>query len=322
MQKFMKAIAAIMLMVAVICAAGCTKDPNNNGDNGGNNNDGTLNGLFSVSATEQVRFSQGNLQYQASTNTWRFAENQWNLVGTQTPGQWAGAGGNVNGSDNNDISQAYSGWIDLFGWGTSGWNNGNVYYQPWNFQTTGISSEGWGYGPTDGVRYSFNLTGDYSNADWGVYNVIDNGGNLLWRTLTHEEWRYLLFTRGGVSGLRYAKAKVNGVNGVILLPDGWNDDNYSLHSINLANNPYSSNVISANDWKNSLEINGAVFLPAAGYRFLAITDDVCSWGCYWSVSCGGENYGGYTLEFNDVRLGTSLEVRDVGRSVRLVCPAE
>lgn len=42
---------------------------------------GAINGLFSVSATQQVYFSQGNLQYQASTNTWRFAENQWDYVG-------------------------------------------------------------------------------------------------------------------------------------------------------------------------------------------------------------------------------------------------
>ena len=42
MRKFMKAIAAIMLMVAVVCAAGCKKpdDPNNGGNNDGGNNGG------------------------------------------------------------------------------------------------------------------------------------------------------------------------------------------------------------------------------------------------------------------------------------------
>ena len=40
-------------------------------------NDGAINSLFSVSDDLQVRFSRGNLQYQASTNTWRFAENQY-----------------------------------------------------------------------------------------------------------------------------------------------------------------------------------------------------------------------------------------------------
>ena len=64
--------------------------------------DGALPGLFSVSATQRVYFSQGNLQYQASTDTWRFAEHQYDYVG----------------SDNRSISSTYSGWIDLFGWGT------------------------------------------------------------------------------------------------------------------------------------------------------------------------------------------------------------
>lgn len=64
--------------------------------------EGALIGEFSVSATKKVRFSKGNLQYQASTNTWRFAENQWDFVG----------------EPNFNISPNYDGWIDLFGWGT------------------------------------------------------------------------------------------------------------------------------------------------------------------------------------------------------------
>lgn len=63
---------------------------------------GAIGGLFSVSATQQVYFSQGNLQYQASTTTWRFAEHQYDYVG----------------ADNENISSTYSGWIDLFGFGT------------------------------------------------------------------------------------------------------------------------------------------------------------------------------------------------------------
>ena len=42
---------------------------------------GALSGKFSVSAAEQIQFSQGNLQYQASTNTWRFAEHQYDMIG-------------------------------------------------------------------------------------------------------------------------------------------------------------------------------------------------------------------------------------------------
>ena len=63
---------------------------------------GALTGRFSVSANTTVQFSKGNLQYQASTDTWRFAENQYDTIGAA----------------NTNISQTYNGWIDLFGWGT------------------------------------------------------------------------------------------------------------------------------------------------------------------------------------------------------------
>lgn len=59
-------------------------------------------GVFSVSADKQVSFAPGNLQYQASTKTWRFAENQYDYIG----------------EDNVNISDSCIGWIDLFGWGT------------------------------------------------------------------------------------------------------------------------------------------------------------------------------------------------------------
>ena len=65
--------------------------------------EGSLPGLFTINADgDQVHFSQGNLQYQASTNTWRFAEHQYDYVG----------------ADNANISATYTGWIDLFVWGT------------------------------------------------------------------------------------------------------------------------------------------------------------------------------------------------------------
>jgi uncharacterized repeat protein (TIGR02543 family) len=69
---------------------------------GGFDSNGATNARFSVRANKMVRFSRGNLQYQASTNTWRFAENQYDTIG----------------ADNTNISATNTGWIDLFGWGT------------------------------------------------------------------------------------------------------------------------------------------------------------------------------------------------------------
>ena len=187
---------------------------------------GAIQAPFSVSATKQVYFSQGNLQYQASTNTWRFALNQYDRAGL------------ANTQDS--LSATYSGWIDLFGWGTSGWNSGAVAYQP--YSTSNINSD---YYP--GGAYTNNLTGAYANADWGVYNAISNGGNQAgqWRVLTKDEMEYLLNTRNKATKLR-AQAFVNYVPGLILFPDNWsapwdvytklnendyNSNNYDIYSI-------------------------------------------------------------------------------------------
>ena len=122
--------------------------------------EGAINGLFTINDNgDQVYFSQGNLQYQASTNTWRFAEHQWDYVGTQIPDVQGYVGGNVAGSSNHLIAETYNGWIDLFGWGTSGWNCGNYYYHPWD----SVSNSSSLYGPPG----EFDLTGFYSNSDWG-----------------------------------------------------------------------------------------------------------------------------------------------------------
>ena len=287
---------------------------------------GALNGLFSVSGNAQVRFSQGNLQYKASTNTWRFAESQLDYIGTQNPDYYGCWGGTVSGSDNANISQNYSGWIDLFGWGTSGWNNGNLYYYPYSADAN-YDIQGYGYGPTNGVSYNFGLTGQYANADWGVYNAISNGGNQagLWRTLTGDEWDYLLNTRGTLTGTRYAFATVNGIKGLILVPDNWPEE-LALNDPNGGN--YNSNTITAANWTNILEANGAVFLPAGGYRAGSVYE-VGRFGNYWASSCYPNTYYAnyftfyhYTYNYSTYHGAyvNAITERYEGMSVRLVHP--
>ncbi len=207
--------------------------------------EGALPGLFSVSATQQVHFSQGNLQYQATTDTWRFAEHQYDYVGY----------------DNINISPTYSGWIDLFGWGTSGWNSGAVCYQPWS-NSTSYSD----YYP--GGSPSASLTGGYAEADWGWHNAISNGGNAVhtWRTLSGSEWDYLLRIRTNANE-KWATGTIDGTRGVILLPDSWTlpegctfNPGGLMPDANWTNNTYS-----LSQWA-TMESAGAVFLPAAGYR--------------------------------------------------------
>ena len=230
--------------------------------------EGDLPGLFSVAEGRQVRFSRGNLQYQASTGIWRFAEHQYDFVG----------------KDNEKISETYDGGIDLFGWATSGYNHGAVCFQPWcDHKDTQSNAMHYAYG-----NASYGLEAMDGKADWG-YNAISNGGNRenQWRTPSKEEWVYLLFVRNTASGIRFAKACVDGVNGLLLLPDNWKVSTYQLNSVNNTDLGFNTNVVGLSDWQHVLEPAGAVFLPKAGARTIdGVYEDT---GYYYSSSAGVGN---------------------------------
>ena len=91
-----------------------------------------LPGEFTINAGGgKVYFSQGNLQYQASTSTWRFATSQYEAIG----------------SGNSNVSASYDGWIDSFGWGsgnqpTQTSEEPNVYSTFVDWGTNAISNGG------------------------------------------------------------------------------------------------------------------------------------------------------------------------------------
>ena len=287
--------------------------------------EGAIDGLFSVSSTKQVYFSQGNLQYQASTSIWRFAENQWDYVGDATNGNVYV--GEVK-SNNASISSSYTGWIDLFGWGTSGWDCGNTYYRPWD-SNNGSSRN---YGPNG----QYNLTDSYANSDWGYYNAISNGGNQShqWRTLTKDEWTYLCDTRTtggtvfGTSQARYTQATINtdgtGVNGIILFPDGVDIASSEVTTAGTVNGASNWTTKCTTAQWTALEAKGCVFLPAAGYRNGTSVSSVNSYVCYWSSSYSSNGY--YNAYYVRILSGTvslqSYGERYKGSSVRLVHPVE
>ena len=289
-------------------------------------------GLFSVSATQQVTFSRGNLQFNATAGThqcadgttkqgtWRFAEHQWDYVG----------------SANENVSSSYNGWIDLFGWGTSGWNNteNNPYavnYNPWSTSTSTTNStyNYYGYGPSTN-QTDKNLTGTSVNYDWGVYNQIGDDAPGSWRTLTKDEWVYLFHGRTNYANL-FGLGTVNGVQGTIILPDSWitpvgltftpsTDKGLSwegsyYHNSNDDN--YSHNSYTSSQWE-LMESAGAVFLPAAGNRKGTSVYDTGSDGFYWSSAQGGSG-GAYRQYFDTSYLyPQSYGGRYHGFSVRLV----
>ena len=277
MRKIVRNLVLLSVTAAMFTACG-------DGTSSGVSSNGTLvKGEFTVARGKKVYFSRGNLQYQASTNTWRFAENQWDMIG----------------EDNENISPNYDGWIDLFGWGTSGFNGKSPYM---------TSKEGTDYG--DGKN---DIAG--TNYDWGVYNKISNGGNKagMWRTLTIDEWNYILHGRPHCEDL-FSKGRVDGINGLILLPDEWD---YSF-GFSPRSEGWKTNDYTLEEW-SIMESHGAVFLPAAGNRYGTDVDYVGSSGYYWSSSARDDD-GADCLSFGSsgVYTGSYDYGRYYGRSVRLV----
>jgi len=185
----------------------------------------------------------------------------------------------VLGDANAYTAYNYYGWIDLFDFGA-------------------------GADPTHASDSRYFNPDFYT--EFGV-NPIHNGGDSVnaWRTLTFEEWRYLLLVRDGAEEL-FGMGSIDGHNGVILLPDNWmfikpenisfapgNDLNMSWQYSPVAgyidNNyeadHYTDNVYTLDEWA-VMEAAGAVFLPVGGERYTLgqkkTISGVNSGGKYWS----------------------------------------
>ena len=269
---------------------------------------------YKVSDSTSVYFSQGNLQFNATQGThataskdtvkgtWRFAENQYDYIG----------------STNKEISETYDGWIDLFGWGTSGWNSKTICYQPWSTTTTNSY-----YYP--GGSSSNDLTGTYANADWGVYNAISNGGDEpnKWRTLTTSEWQYLFKNNKWTFG--YINDGTNSYLCFMLIPETFTaPEGTTVTVVSTTTSSTSANafVPSANNYTTeqfaSLEQLGVVALPCGGSRSGSSMSDVGTGGHYWSSSAYDSELA-YEFYFYSTHVYSNYSnIRFDGMSVRLV----
>ena len=193
------------------------------------------------------------------------------------------------GNGNAYISSTYDGWIDLFGWGT-----GNA--------PTKVSQEAKNYS---------------TFSDWGI-NAISNGGNITnqWRTLTRDEWVWLFCSRTNAATL-FGLGSVNGVNGVIILPDNWKKpsgasfvasstkglkrENYASQGAcynKTEGDFYSYNTYTTEQWA-IMEQAGAVFLPTAGWVGGVNISGLNTSGWYWCSTYGGpENMRPFTFDQN------------------------
>ena len=287
--------------------------------------DGKLPGAFSVSDTKVVYFSQGNLQYQASTNTWRFAENQYEAVGGSN-GEGCAAPYNNTSSANHSPSASQTGWIDLFGWAASGISRtGVTAYQPYSTSETDTD-----YGTTATTSADETL----GNYDWGK-NMGDG-----WRTLTAEEWGYLIGPGNGgttPSGQRANYQSLRGLcqitvgstsyPGLMILPDDLYNNlptegdiasKWAACAVAAGNSlQYTNATFTEKEW-TALQDAGAVFLPAAGFRNGTAVHYAGANGNYWSSSASSSTNAFY-LYFRARYLDPEYSnYRYSGRSVRLV----
>ena len=274
---------------------------------------GAIDGLFSVSSTKQVYFSQGNLQAVGTTSsspssgwTWQFAEHQYDYIGGRSNGGSEDQTGNNYINGKGSVSNA--GTVDLFGWSTNADTN---YYGIHNSE--------------DASTYS----GDF--VDWG--NAIGSG----WRTLTPAEWEWILgpsasptpgtncrisSTVNCVENARYAKATVAGKAGLIIFPDSYTHpgDVTASESVNAAGAAYTANNYDATAW-GKMEAAGAVFLPAAGSRSVVTNNSVQACGViggYWSSVVQSDD-NAYCLGFQPSDIGPAVfNPKRFGASVRLV----
>lgn len=197
-----------------------------------------------------------------------------------------------------------SDWVDLFGWGT--WTGNN----PSPLKTSQTAT-------------------DY------IWNNLDFNQNLYgstaWRTLSKDEWAYLLNSRtasrvNGVDNARYAKATVNGKWGLIIFPDTYTHPSSvpaAPANINTSNAAFTGNSYSSSDWA-LMEDAGCVFLPAAGYRQNNSGTQYAyrnNMGYYWSSTPGNNTSTANYLFFRDngVYPGTNGTTDNFkGHTVRLV----
>lgn len=253
---------------------------------------GKLNGVFSVSPSQKVNFSRGNLRaatFDGWNHTcWDFYAHQYEINSLTERDR-----------DNNvwDRTTTEDTEIDLFTWGCGNWSTnpaGADYY-----------------------KSESQLAG---NTDWGS-QVLPAG---RWRTLTKTEWRFL-FTNVETRGAELAKlaklsvfiyyGKNQFVNGVVLAPDGNTETIQSEY--------YLDDVEGEPKWSQAEQKYGFVFLPMAGERYPSNNvHGYSSTGVarYWSSTSSSSTMSSCLVVKNSSTIDSIIDTFSKGRgaAVRLV----
>ena len=114
------------------------------------------------------------------------------------------------------------------------------------------------------------------------------------------------------------EATVNGVSGLVLLPDDW-----TMPSGIIFNSGYGfdKNTYTVSEWAK-MEEYGAVFLPAAGSRVGTNLRLVGNKGIYWSASDYDQTkllyHNVFSFSFDNKSGDTGYSLPHLGASVRLI----
>ena len=153
-----------------------------------------------------------------------------------------------------------------------------------------------------------NANSIYSENDliqWANLGAATDAG---WDVLTSAEWTYLLITRDGEGSSKNNLGKVNGQNGMIILPDEWTQPEGTTYAA--SPQEYKTNQYTTEEWTKMANA-GAIFLPCAGYGYEDGSgyhvEDATDHGAYWAkneVSEGSAN--ACCIKFNEVGAGGSI----------------
>ena len=241
--------------------------------------DHTSVGIFHVSATKNVRFTKGNL---------------YNTVGDNIFGSWHMEAEQYE-------YRTYQGYRDYYG-GYAHMQSNENHFGLFRLSTNATGNK-FGMYLGDGDE----CLGDF--VDWGM-NSIDNNESNYFRTLTIQEWDYLIthhaYAIGRCSGGGLASIRAYGF---FLFPNGApsNISNVNKPGISYLNQAvpeqgdYNDNQITNLSVWSSIEQTGCIYLPALGHGFISNGSlkptDNSQTGHYWSSTL--ETLGSVSLDPGD-----------------------
>lgn len=227
------------------------------------NPDNGVKGLYSVSANQRVYIAHGNLFYKLPCHPISRINRDW---------VWDGLFSGHYVYDtiyNTNVIDTAGYW----GFYREQWGH---YHRAAQTGTSGDTLSFFPFGFTNSKIYNRSNEGDNTFVEWGTQaevksstvNGIPRGIGDHWRTITGDEWEYLLFQRPMVFGApRYAAVVVTLANGrttkncLILYPDRYNPSD-------LAPKPNVRGEAQPVSWAEyqQYESLGCAFLPANGFR--------------------------------------------------------